>query len=97
MDLHVIGRKKLLDAAKKHGDLAQPLDVWYRIAKSAEGKNLLDVGRVFPSADVAGKFTVSNIEGHAHRLIPEINYQTGRIFLWHVLTHAESSKGAWQG
>ena len=97
MDLHVIGRKKLLDAAKKHGDLTEPLDVWYRIAQSAEWKNLLDVRRVFPSADAAGKFTVSNIKGNAYRLIPEISYQTGRIFLRHVLTHAEYSKGAWKG
>lgn len=95
--MHVISRKKLLDAAGKHGNLTEPLDVWYRIAKSAEWKNLVDVRRVFPSADAAGKFTVFNIKGNAYRLITEINYHSGRVFLRHVLTHAEYSKGAWKG
>lgn len=95
--MHVISRKKLLDAARKHGDLTEPLDVWYRIAKSAEWKNLVDIRRVFPSADATGKFTVFNIKGNAYRLITEINYHSGRVFLRHVLTHAEYSKGAWKG
>ncbi len=95
--LHVISRKKLLDAAEKHGDLSEPLDVWYRITKKAEWKNPVDVRRAFPTADVVEKFTVFNIKGNAYRLITEINYQTGRIFLRYVLTHAEYSKGAWKG
>lgn len=41
-------------------------------------------------------FTVFNIKGNAYRLITEINYQTGRVFLRYVLTHAEYSKGAWR-
>ncbi len=94
--MHVISRKKLLEAAAKHGDLGEPLDVWYRIAKKAEWKNLVEVRQVFPTADPVDKFTVFNIKGNAYRLITEINYQTGRIFLRHVLTHAEYSKGGWQ-
>jgi mRNA interferase HigB len=94
--LHVISRKKLLEAAGKHGDLSEPLDVWYRITKKAEWKNLVAVKRVFPTADAVEKFTVFNIKGNAYRLIAEINYQTGRIFLRHVVTHAEYSKGAWK-
>jgi mRNA interferase HigB len=94
--LHVISRKKLLEAAQKHRDLDEPLDVWYRIAKRAEWKNLMDVRRVFPTADAVDEFTIFNIKGNAYRLITEINYQTGRIFLRHVLTHAEYSKGGWK-
>jgi mRNA interferase HigB len=94
--LHVISRKKLVEAAEKHGDLSEPLDVWYRITKKAEWKNLTDVRRIFPAADAVEKFTVFNLKGNAYRLITEINYQTGRIFLRHVLTHAEYSKGAWK-
>ena len=94
--MHVISRKKLLEAAEKHGDLSEPLDVWYRVAKKAEWKNLMDVRRVFPTADAVDKFTVFNIKGKLYRLIAEINYRTGRIFLRHVLTHAEYSKGGWR-
>ena len=94
--MHVISRKKLLEAARRHAELSEPLDIWYRMAKKAEWKNLMEVRRVFPSADAAGAFTVFNIKGNAYRLITEVNYRTGRIFLRHVLTHAEYSKGAWK-
>lgn len=94
--MHNISRKKLLQAAEKHGVLSEPLDVWYRIAKKAEWENLVDVRRNFPAADTVGEFAVFNIKGNAYRLITEINYQTGRIFLRHVLTHAEYSKGGWK-
>ena len=94
--MHIISRKKLREAAEKHGDLNEPLDVWYRIAKKAAWKNLMEVRRTFPPADLVGKFTVFNIKGNAYRLITEINFWTGRIFLRHVLTHGEYSKGVWK-
>jgi len=94
--LHVISRKKLLEAARRHRDLGEPLDVWYRVAKKAEWKSLLDVRRVFPTADAVDRFTVFKIKGNAYRLITAINYQTGRIFLRHVLTPTEYSKGGWK-
>jgi mRNA interferase HigB len=94
--LHIISRKRLLEAARKHGELAEPLDAWYRIAKKATWKNLMDVRRMFPSADAVGEFTVFNIKGNSYRLITEINYRTGRVFLRHVLTHAEYAKEGWK-
>ena len=94
--VHVISRRKLLEAARRHADLGEPLDVWYRIAKKAEWENLMDVRRMFPTADAAGEYTVFNIKGNTCRLVTEINYRTGRIFLRHVLTHAEYSKGDWK-
>jgi mRNA interferase HigB len=94
--LHVISRKKLLEAAEKHAELGAPLDIWYRIAKKAVWRNLMEVQRELPTADAVEEFTVFNIKGNAYRLITEINYRTGRIFLRHVLTHAEYSKGAWR-
>ena len=91
--MHVISRKKLLEAAREHSGLGESLDIWYRIAKKAKWKNLVEVRQVFPSADAVEGFTVFNIKGNAYRLIVEINYQTGRVFLRRVLTHAAYSKG----
>jgi mRNA interferase HigB len=93
--VHVISRKKLLEAIERRRGLAGPLDVWYRVAKKAEWRSLTDVKRVFPTADAVGRFTIFNIKGNAYRLITEINYRTQKIFLRHVLTHAEYSKGNW--
>ncbi len=94
--MHVISRKKLLEAAEEHSDIGAPLDARHRLAKRAEWGNLMEVRHDMPTADAVGKFTVFNIKGNAYRLITEINYQTGRVFLRRVLTHAEYSKGAWK-
>ncbi len=96
LPVHVISRKKLLQAVNVHPELAGPLDAWYRIARKARWSSLMEVRQVFPSADAVGKFTVFNIKGNAFRLITEINYRTGKIFLRHVLTHAEYSKEVWK-
>ena len=94
--MHVISRKKLLEAAAQHGDLSAPLDAWYRIAKRADWKSLDDVRKMLPSADTVGRHAVFNIKGNTFRLIAEINYKTGRLYIRHVLTHAEYDKGAWK-
>ena len=94
--MHVISRRKLLEATTQHNGLGGPLDVWYRIAKKARWGSLLEVRQVLPSADAVGRFTVFNIKGNSFRLITEINYHTGKIFLRHVLTHAEYSKEGWK-
>jgi mRNA interferase HigB len=94
--VHVISRKKLRDAAERYGDLSSSLDGWYRLARKAEWRSLADVRQLFPSADAVGRFTVFNIKGNSYRLIAEINYRGGRLYIRHVLTHAEYDKGGWR-
>jgi mRNA interferase HigB len=94
--LHVISRKRLLEAASEHGDLFEPLDHWYRAAKQASWRSIEDVRQMFPSADAVGRHTVFNVRGNRYRLIAEINYLANRIYIRHVVTHAEYDKGAWK-
>jgi mRNA interferase HigB len=94
--VHVLSRKRLLDAAKRHGDLSAPLDLWYRVAKRAQWNSLDEVRQTFPAADAVGKYTVFNIKGNSYRLIVEINYRSRRIFIRNVLSHADYDKGGWK-
>jgi mRNA interferase HigB len=94
--LHVISRRRLLEAAEEHADLGEPLDTWYRIAKRAEWRSLAEVRASFPSADGVGDLTVFNIKRNRYRLICEINYRTQRLYIRKVLTHAEYDKGGWK-
>ena len=94
--MHVISRRRLLQAALVHGDLGAPLDTWYRIAKKEKWRSLDDVRRDLPSADGVGIYTVFNIKGNSFRLIAEIDYRSGRLYIRHVLTHAGYDKGAWK-
>jgi mRNA interferase HigB len=99
-ELHIISRKKLLEAEKKHGSVGVPLDSWFRMAKSAKWKNLEEVRQTYSSADgvsVGEKvYTVFNISGNSFRLITEIYYDDQVILVRHVLTHAEYDKGNWK-
>lgn len=94
--MHVISRKKLLEAAAQHGDLSAPLDAWFRLAKKAEWQNLVEVRRQFPSTDAVGRHTVFNIKGNAYRLITEIFFESRVVLIRGVLTHAEYDKGGWK-
>ena len=69
---------------------------WLRAARRAEWKNLIEVRKTFARADESEGFTVFNMKGNEYRLITEINYRTRRIFLRHVLTHAEYYRGGWK-
>ena len=94
--MHVISRKRLKEAAQKYSALAAPLDVWYRIAKKASWASLAQVRNVWPSADSVGRYTVFNIKGNAYRLIAEINYHSGRVFVRQILTHREYDRERWK-
>lgn len=98
--MHIISRKKLLEAAREHGEIDGPLDSWYRTAKSAKWKNLEEVRRTYSHADgvPVGErvFTVFNISGNSFRLVAEIYYDDQTILIRHVLTHAEYDKDGWK-
>jgi mRNA interferase HigB len=94
--MHVISRKQLKEASARHADLEERLDAWFRITKKATWKSLVDVRKTFSSADVVGKWTIFNIKGNQYRLIAEINYLFGRVYIRHVLTHHEYDRGGWK-
>ena len=94
--MHVISRRALRDFAATHAGAEVPLDAWYRIAKAAQWKHLVEVQATWPSAESVGDLTVFNVKGNTYRLIVRINYRTGTIFIRDVLTHAEYDKGKWK-
>ena len=58
--------------------------------------SLADVRSDFAHAGIVGRRTVFNIHGNDYRLIARVNYQTRRVFILHILTHVEYSKGDWK-
>jgi mRNA interferase HigB len=94
--LNVISREKLKEAATRDGDLESALDVWFRVVKKASWQSLTDVRKTFASADLVNRWTVFNIKGNRYRLITEINYRFQRVYIRHVLTHAEYDQEEWK-
>jgi mRNA interferase HigB len=94
--MHIISRKRLVLFARVHPDSEVALDTWYRCAKTAEWQNLVELRESYPAADSVSIYTVFNIKGNHYRLIAEINYRSGTIFVRDILTHAEYDKDLWK-
>jgi mRNA interferase HigB len=94
--MHVISKKKLRTFWATHPDARSPLEQWFRVAKRADWSEFSEVRAVFRAADQVGAYTVFNIGGNKYRLIAEISYKRGKVFLRHVLSHADYSRGAWK-
>jgi mRNA interferase HigB len=92
----VVSRPAILEFSDRHRDALAPLMNWYRITKKATWGSLVDVRRDFAHADIVGRRTVFNIHGNDYRLIARVNYETRRVFILYILTHAEYSKGDWR-
>jgi len=64
------------------------------VVRKANWKNPAELKQVYRNADLAGRRTVFNIAGNKYRLIARVNYQSQRVFVLYLLTHAEYDKGA---
>ena len=76
--------------------LEGPISDWYKIAKAAEWKSLVEVRKVYPHADYVHPYTVYNLKANKYRLVVKIEYRWQIVFVKHLLTHAEYDKGAWK-
>ncbi len=98
--MHIISRKKLLEAAREFPDAEGQLDAWYRTARSADWKSLVEVRKLYSHADGVKvgnlSYTVFNICGNRYRLIVEIFYRDRTILVRHVLTHSDYDREDWK-
>jgi mRNA interferase HigB len=94
--MHIISKKKLKEFCHKHADARTALDDWYKIVTSANWKNLAEVKKIYPSADLVSNFTVFNIKGNTYRLIVSIDYESQVVYVKYVLTHSEYDKELWK-
>jgi mRNA interferase HigB len=94
--VHVITRKRLREFGDRHKDAEEPLRTWYAIVSKTDFESFADVKSVFSSADRVGKFTVFDIGGNKYRLITAVHYNRKKIYVRHVLTHAEYDRERWK-
>lgn len=94
--MHIISRKALRAFAQRHPDSESALDAWFRIIRTNQFANLVDLRRVFPHADLVGTLVVFNIGGNKYRLIAAIHFNRQKLYIRHVLTPEEYNRGAWK-
>jgi len=88
--LRIISRRPLREFATKHADAVEPLDAWYRIIKGQDYGSPHELRKAFPTASFLGaRRTVFNIGGNKYRLVVDMRYDLGQVYVRHVLTHEE--------
>ncbi|MEI6442649.1 MAG: type II toxin-antitoxin system HigB family toxin [Nostocales cyanobacterium ELA583] len=94
--MHIITRRTLSDFWEKHPNAQTSLQSWYKITLKAEWQNFVELRQSFSWADQVGNLTVFNIGGNNYRLIVLVKYNYKKVFIRHVLTHAEYDKEDWK-
>ncbi len=94
--MHVISKKKLREFWEEHPRSKAALEAWYQVAEHAEWESFAGVRKTFNTADQVGKFTVFDIGGNKYRLIAVIHFNRGKLYVRHVLTHANYDEGKWK-
>lgn len=87
--MHVVTRKRLTDFARKHAETEGPLSVWYKAVKAKRYKKQNVVLADLPTVDFLGSYrAVFNI-ARQYRLVCDMRFDLGRVYIRHVVTHDE--------
>lgn len=96
--MRIISRRRLREFWEQHADAEGPLHTWYAIMKANSYENPHQVRQDFGTASfLGGSRTVFNIGGNKYRLIVNMRYDLGRVYIREVLTHDEYDRKAQDG
>ena len=94
--MHVISKKALREFWGKYPDSQTSLRRWFKLVTKNSFGNFSELRAVLPNADIVNGLTVFNIGGNKYRLVASIHFNRGKVYVRHVLTHEEYSKGGWK-
>lgn len=93
--MHIISKKPFVDAANKYPNQKQAILDLYRILDKAKFDTPEQMKQVFSSLDnfkYKDKWWVIDIGGNHLRLIAFIQFAQNRVYVKHIVTHAEYDK-----
>jgi mRNA interferase HigB len=93
--MHVISRKPFKDAAQRYPNQMNAIDHVYAVLRKGDFKSPDELKRVFPSLDYfkyRKKWWIIDIEGNTLRLLAFIEFRDNRMYVKHIVTHAEYDK-----
>ena len=94
--MHIITKKRIIEAKALHPACKSALDGWFRVIKENEFKSFAELKTVFNSVDKVEHLYVFNIGGNKLRLIASIHFNRQRLYIRHILTHKAYDKGDWR-
>lgn len=96
--MRIISRRRLREFWEEHADAEGPLQTWYAIMKAGTYESPHQVRKDFGTASfLGGARTVFNIGGNKHRLLIDMRYDLGRVYIREVLTNDEYERRTREG
>ena len=93
--MHVISKKPFVEAAKKYPNQRQALMDLYQVLNKISVNTPLEMKAVFPSLDnfkYKDKWWIIDIGGNHLRMMAFIQFSLNRIYVKHIVTHAEYTR-----
>ncbi len=93
--MHIISKRPFMKAAKEHPNQKQALDDLYRVLNRGKFSSPEAMKQLFPTLDnfkYKDKWWVIDVGGNNLRLIAFIQFVQNRVYVKHILTHAEYDK-----
>lgn len=94
--MHVITKKRIIEAKKKYPKCASALNGWFRIIEKNEFLNFFDLKITFNSIDKVENLYIFDIGGNKLRLIASIHFNRQKLYIRHILNHKEYDKNLWR-
>lgn len=93
--MHVISRKPFNEAGLNFPNDASAIDTVYKVLRNGNFADPLEMKAVFPSLDnfrYKDKWWIIDIGGNNLRMIAFIEFRDNRMYIKHIVTHAEYDK-----
>ena len=88
--MHVLSKRTLREFWERYRDAEPDLDEWYRTVQRAHWTTPSDVRSRYPDASILrNNRVVFNIKGNQYRLIVQVKYHRGEVYVRFVGTHAQ--------
>lgn len=88
-----ISKTRLVSFYQKHPEAKEKLEAWYRACKACQAANFSELKQTFNTADyVPEKYTIFDVGGNDYRIVAVIHYNTQKVYIREVFTHAQYDK-----
>lgn len=88
--VRIFAKRTLREFWERHPNARLPLESWYELVRRDDWDTPARVREQYPKASIVGNNrAVFRIKGNSYRLVVEINYERGMVFIRFIGTHAE--------
>lgn len=94
--MRVTSKKPLRDFWQRHSESKGVLEEWFKKASKCTAHSFPQLRQTFQTADYVDGMTVFDVGGNRYRLVAVIHYDKQRLYVRHVMTHAEYDRNAWR-